>query len=43
MLSSKLCVRKAAPMFKTAAWWKDAVKTVSLDDFKGKKTITLFG
>lgn len=44
MLSSapKLCIRKPAPAFKTAAWWKDAVKPVALDDFKGKYTVLFF-
>lgn len=40
--TQKLAIRHPAPKFKTAAWWKDAVKQVSLDDFKGKYVVLFF-
>ena len=40
--TKKLAIRHPAPKFKAAAWWKDGVKTVSLDDFKGKYVVLFF-
>ena len=35
-LMSKAIIRKAAPLFKSQAWWQNKFQEVSLDQFKGK-------